>query len=94
LESNKIQETAYANLQIGRILVTQKNPDALIYLEKAYRELKDDPKLIYLLSLMYIMNNDFSKSKTLINDFIRLKGEGDPQSRQLITLYEKQFGKK
>ncbi|HVO73628.1 MAG TPA: hypothetical protein VMT35_06370, partial [Ignavibacteriaceae bacterium] len=92
-EANKIKETAYSNLWIGKILAVQKNPEAVKYLEKAYTEFKDDPSLIYSLSLLYIMRKDFSKAKTTINDFVRVKGENNAQYRQLKDLYEKQLRK-
>ena len=93
-EANSVQETAYANLLIGRILLKQNNRSSLTYLEKAYKEIKDDPPLSYNLCLLYLMKKDFTKAKDAMNNFIRIKGNDDPQSQQLMILYEKRSGEK
>jgi tetratricopeptide (TPR) repeat protein len=93
-EANSIQETAFANLIIGKILLKQNNPNTLIYFEKAYKEIKDDPSLIYNLSLLYMMKGDLSKAKATMDDFARLKGNKDPQFKQLLALFENRSGKK
>ena len=93
-EANSIQETAYSNLLIGKILLRQNNPNSSIYLEKASKEIKDDPSLSYNLCLLYLMKKDFPNAKVAMNDFIRIKGKDDPQSEQLQILYEKQSGRK
>ena len=93
-KANSIQETAFANLLIGKILLKQNNFNALLYFEKAYKEIKDDPSLIYNLSLLYLMKGDLFKAEAAINDFARLKGNNDPQFKQLLALFEKRSGKK
>jgi len=93
-EANKIRETAYANLLIGKILISQKNITALDYMEKAYKEYKDDPSLTYNLSLLYLMKGDFLKAEVVMNDFARVKGKDNPQFKQLENLYEKQLRKR
>jgi len=93
-EANSIKETAYANLLIGKILLRQNNLSSLYYFEKAYKEIKDDPTLSYNLCLLYLMKKDFPKAKDVMNNFVRIKGKDDPQSEQLLTLYEKQIEKK
>ncbi len=91
-EANSIQETAFANLFIGKILLKQNNLNALNYLEKAYKEIKDDASLTYNLSLLYLMKENFTKAEDVMNDFIKLKGVDDPQFQKLIALYEKRSG--
>jgi len=93
-EANSIQETAFVNLLIGKILLKQNNVNALNYMEKAYKEIKDDASLTYNLSLLYLMKENFPKAEEVTNDFIKLKGDADLQSKQLMTLYEKRSGKK
>ena len=48
----------------------------------------------YNLCLLYLMKKDFPNAKVAMNDFIRIKGNDDPQSEQLQILYEKQSGRK
>jgi len=88
-EANTIREISYTNLLIGKLLFSQKNVEALYYLEKAHREFKDDPSLIYCLSVLYIIKRDIPKAKVAIDDFARLKGENYPQTEQLRSLFEK-----
>jgi tetratricopeptide (TPR) repeat protein/lysophospholipase L1-like esterase len=92
-EANTIREISYTNLLIGKLLYSQKDVEALYYLEKAHREIKDDPSLIYCLCVLYIIKRDAPKAKDAIDDFIRLVGKNHPQSKQLIALFEKQFKK-
>lgn len=93
-EANKIRETAYVDMVIGKILMSQRNTGALSYLEKAYREYKDDPSLSYSLCILYLMKEDFHNAQTAINNFARTKGENNPQFKQLKVLFEKQLEKK
>jgi tetratricopeptide (TPR) repeat protein len=88
-EANTIRELSYTNLLIGKLLFTQKKVEALHYLEKAHREIKDDPSLIYCLCVLYIVKRDIPKAKEAINDFARLKGKNYPQTEQLRSWFEK-----
>jgi tetratricopeptide (TPR) repeat protein len=92
-EANTLHELSYTNLQIGKLLFSQRNTQALPYLEKAHREIKDDPSLIYCLCALYILKKDVPRAKASLNDFVRLKGEQNPQYDQLKALLEK-YGKK
>ncbi len=87
-EANTIHELAYTNLLIGKLLFSQKNVEALYYLEKAHREIKDDPSLIYCLCALYIIKRDIPKAKEAIDDFTRLVGKNHPQSELLKSLFE------
>ena len=88
-EANRIHEISYTNLLIGKLLFSEKNVEALHYLEKAHREIKDDPSLIYCLSVLYIIKRDIPKAKVSIDDFKRLVGGNHPQFEQLKSLFEK-----
>jgi len=88
-EANTIREIAYTNLLIGKLLFSQKNVEALQYFEKAHREIKDDPSLIYCLSVLYMIKRDIPKAKAAIEEFERLKGKNYPQTEQLRSLFEK-----
>jgi tetratricopeptide (TPR) repeat protein/lysophospholipase L1-like esterase len=88
-EANTIRELSYTNLLIGKLLFAQKNVQALHYLEKAHREIKDDPSLIYCLCVLYIVKRDVPKAKEAIDDFARLKGKNYPQTEQLRSWFEK-----
>ena len=92
-EANNIREISYTNLLIGKLLFSQKNVEAIHYLERAHREIKDDPSLIYCLSVLYIIKSDFVKAKEAIDDFTRLVGKNHPQSKQLKALFEKRLKK-
>lgn len=87
--ANTIKEISFTNLQIGKILLAQKKAEALPYLEKAYKELKDDPPLLFALSILYIHKKDFSKAEKMMNEFKKLAGVNNPQYQQLKALYEK-----
>jgi tetratricopeptide (TPR) repeat protein/lysophospholipase L1-like esterase len=87
-EANEIQETAYANLLIGKILFSQRNNEALRYMEKAHKEIKDDPSLVFNLCLLYLMKEDMPKAKITMNDFARLEGVNDPKFKQLRALFD------
>jgi len=88
-EANSIREIPYTNLLIGKLLFSQKNVEALYYLEKAHREIKDDPSLMYCLCVLYIIKRDVPKAKAAMDDFTRLVGKNHPQSEQLKSLIEK-----
>lgn len=90
-EANKIQEIPYTDLLIGKILLLQKDISALYYLEKAHKEIKDDPSLLYGLCMIYIIKKDASKAKTSLDELIRVRGINNPQSLQLKSLFNKQF---
>ena len=62
-EANSIHEISYTNLLIGKLLFSQKNVEALHYLEKAHREIKDDPSLIYCLCVLYVIKQDVTSSE-------------------------------
>lgn len=91
-EANTIREISYTNLLIGKLLYSQKNIEALYYLEKAHREIKDDPSLIYCLCVLYIIKRDVPNAKKAIDDFTKLVGKDHPQSEQLRSLFEKTVG--
>lgn len=93
MEANKIRETAYANLLIGKLLLSQKNIIALSYLEKANREIKDDPSLIFNLCLTYLIKKDITNAREKMDEFIKLEGENNPRSLQLKELYRKSTDK-
>jgi tetratricopeptide (TPR) repeat protein len=93
MEANKIRETAYANLLIGKLLLSQKNITALSYLEKANREIKDDPSLIFNLCLTYLIKKDIINAREKMDEFIKLEGENNPRSLQLKELYWKSTDK-
>jgi tetratricopeptide (TPR) repeat protein/lysophospholipase L1-like esterase len=88
-EANTIRELSYTNLLIGKLLYSQKNVEALHYMEKAHREIKDDPSLIYCLCVLYIIKRDVPKAKAAMDDLARLQGENHPQYKQLKALFEK-----
>ena len=88
-EANTIHELSYTNLLIGKLLFSQKNVEALHYMEKAHREIKDDPTLMYCLCILYIIKRDIPKAKAAMGDFTRLAGKNHPQSEQLRSLFEK-----
>lgn len=92
-EANNIREISYTNLLIGKLLFSQKNVEALYYLEKARREIKDDPSLVYCLSILYIIKRDIPKAKEAIDDFTRLEGKNHSQSERLRSLLRKQLQK-
>jgi hypothetical protein len=58
-------------------------------MEKAHREIKDDPTLMYCLCILYIIKRDIPKAKAAMGDFTRLAGKNHPQSEQLRSLFEK-----
>jgi tetratricopeptide (TPR) repeat protein len=93
-EANKIRETAYTNLLIGKLLFSQRNSEALRYMEKAHKEIKDDPSLVFNLCLLYLMKEDIPKAKITMNDFARLEGVDDPKFKQLQALFERQMRKR
>jgi tetratricopeptide (TPR) repeat protein len=92
-EANKIKEIPYTNLLIGKLLYSQKKPEALSYLEKANREIKEDPSLYFSLCVLYIMKRDFSKAKPALDNFTRLQGERHPLSIQLKELFNKSIAR-
>ena len=92
-EANSIREISYTNLLIGKLLFSQKNVDALHYLEKAHKEIKDDPSLVYCLCALYILKRDIPNANAAMDDFVRLQGENHQQYKQLKALYEKQIKK-
>ena len=94
MEANKIKECSYSNLMIGKILIASGNPEALPYLEKAYKDFKDDPMLTYNLSILYLLKKDFSRAETVMNDFIRIKGKDNPQFLKWESFYKKQKNRK
>jgi tetratricopeptide (TPR) repeat protein len=93
-EANAIREISYTNLLIGKLLYSQKNIEALPYLEKARREIKNDPSLIYCLCVLYIIKRDVPKAKAAMDDLARIQGENHPQYKQLKALFEKQVKNK
>ena len=93
-EANKILETAYANLLIGKLLLNRNNVTALKYFEKAEREIKDDPSLIFNLCILYLIKKDLPGAKNKINEFVKLEGENNPRSLQLKELYRKTIEEK
>jgi tetratricopeptide (TPR) repeat protein len=92
-EANTIRELSYTNLLIGKLLFSQKDIQALQYLEKAHREIKDDPSLMYYLGVLYIMKRDIPQARNAIDDFTRLAGKDHPQAKQLNAVFAKQFNK-
>ena len=88
-EANAIQEIPYTDLLIGKILFSQKNVEALYYLEKAKKEMKNDPSLDYCLSVLYLIKRNIPNAKASIDDFARLRGSNNPQTIQLRNLLEK-----
>lgn len=93
-EANKVYETSYANLMIGMMLISQKNLSAQEYLEKAYKEIKDDPMLVYNLGLIYLIKKDLPNAKIKINEFVKMVGKDHPRALQLIEFYKKVAAKK
>jgi tetratricopeptide (TPR) repeat protein/lysophospholipase L1-like esterase len=93
-EANTIRELPYTNLLIGKLFFSQKNVKALYYLEKAHREIKDDPSLIYCLCVLYMIKRDMPNAKAAMKDFARIQGENHPQYKQLETLFENQVKSK
>jgi tetratricopeptide (TPR) repeat protein len=94
MEANAIQEIAYTNLLIGKILFTQKNPRALVYLEKAHKEIKDDPSLSFSLCTLYLLKGNILEARAALNDLASLKGENDPQVLRLKATFEKEAKKR
>jgi len=94
LEANTIQETAYTDLLIGKILFTQKNLRALSYLEKAQKEIKEDPSLSFSLCTLYLLKGDTYKAKAALDEYTMLQGKNDPQVLRLKAAYEKKAKEK
>jgi len=92
-EANKVQEIAYTNLLMGKILFTQKKTEALLYFEKAQKEIKNDPSLSFGLCALYLMNGNLPKAKIALHDFARLQGEDDPQVKLLRARLEEETKK-
>jgi len=88
-EANTIRELPYTNLLIGKLLFSEKNIEALYYLEKAHREIKDDPSLVYCECILYLIKRDVPKAKEALDDFTRLVGKNSLQSEQLKSLFAK-----
>ena len=88
-EANTIHEISYTDLLIGKLLFSQKNIEALPYLEKAHKEIKDDPSLTYGLCILYMIKRDVPKAKAAMDDLARIQGENHPQYKQLKALFEK-----
>lgn len=94
MEANTIQEIAYTDLLIGKILFMQKNLRALIYLEKARKEIKEDASLSYSLCTLYLIKGDTNKARAALRDYTRLQGENDPQVLHLKAAFEKEMKKR
>ncbi len=90
-EANKIQEIPYTDLLIGKLLLLQKDISALYYLEKAHKEIKNDPSLVYGLCILYIIKNDAKEAKNALDEFNKIQGVNHPQSLQLKSFFEKRF---
>jgi hypothetical protein len=89
-EANTIRELSSTNLLIGELLFLENNNnEALRYLEKAHREIKDNPTLIYSLCVLYTIKRDLPKAKEAMDDFTGLVGKNHPQSKLLRSLFEK-----
>ncbi len=93
-EANSIREIPYTDLLIGKILFAQRNVEALSYLEKAHKEIKEDPSLAYGLCALYLIKGDVDKAKAALNDFARLQGEDNPQYKQLKIVLEKKISER
>jgi tetratricopeptide (TPR) repeat protein len=93
-DANTIQEIAYTNLLIGKILFTQKNLRALLYLEKAHKEIKEDPSLSFSLCTLYLLKGNFREAKAALDDYAMLQGESDPQVLRLKATFEKEVKKR
>jgi tetratricopeptide (TPR) repeat protein/lysophospholipase L1-like esterase len=92
-EANTVREIPYTDLLIGKILFSQKKIEALEYLEKAKKELKDDPSLDYCLCILYLIKQDTQRAKATLDDLGRIQGDHHPQYKQLKALFEQQVKK-
>ncbi len=92
-EANAIQEIAYTNLLIGKILFFQKDLRALSYLEKAHKEIKEDPSLSHSLCILHLLKGNIREARAAFNDYARLQGDNDPQVLRLKTRFEKEVKK-
>jgi tetratricopeptide (TPR) repeat protein len=89
-EANKIKELAYTNLLIGKLLFLQRNIEAVSYLEKANKEIKNDPSLYFSLCALYLMQHRDHEAKAALNNFIRIQGEHHPASIRLNAMINKE----
>lgn len=88
-EANKIREIPYTDLLIGKMMFAQKDAGALTYLEKAFKEIKNDPALISSLCLLYLMDGNIPKAKARLDDFERIEGRDQPRSKQLEAILKR-----
>ena len=93
-EANSIKELPYTNLLLGKLMLSQNNVRALYFLERAQREIKDDPSLYFGLCVLYLKTQNIPKAKSALNTFARLQGEQHENTRQLRTLFEKRVKQK
>jgi len=93
-EANKIRELAYTNLLIGKLLFIQKNFDAIHHLEKANKEIKNDPSLYSNLCVLYILQHREHEARSALDNYIRLQGERHPISMRLRALFNKESAKR
>ncbi len=91
-EANTICELSSTNLLIGELLFLENNNiEALRYLEKAQREIKDNPPLMYSLCILYTIKRDRPKAQEALDGFTGILGNNHPQSKLLRSLFEKTF---
>jgi tetratricopeptide (TPR) repeat protein len=89
-EANKIKELAYTNLLIGKLLFLQRNIEAVSYLEKANKEIKNDPSLYFSLCVLSLMQHHDHEAKAALDNFMRIQGEHHPASIRLKALINKE----
>jgi tetratricopeptide (TPR) repeat protein len=72
LRSLEIKETPIANRISGEILLKRKNPNAIVYLLKAYPEFKNDENFLYNLCISYLQNGKPREAERIFNNIKRL----------------------
>jgi tetratricopeptide (TPR) repeat protein len=67
-KAQQIKETPLANQLIGSILFEQGNPNAIIYILKAYKENPTDPDLLNNLVVLYIKQKDYKNAYKYVEE--------------------------
>ncbi len=87
-KANEIDESSYINLFIGTILYQKKDTLALYFLEKAYKDIPNDPSLLDKLFIIYIAKRDFIKASKILNEY-KLISRDKSRIQRLTRVLEK-----